>query len=112
MGSQGPVTLEASGPLTVGSLNPLVLTNAPPNARMFVWMSLSSTPVNILGGTIHANPFSNQRGMLADPTGRYEEAAPWPSLPPGTDVWWQFLVEDLSVPEGITLSNAVRSTTP
>ena len=35
-----------------------------------------------------------------------------PGLPTGSEVWFQFLVEDGSTAAGITLSNGVRATTP
>jgi hypothetical protein len=37
----------------------------------------------------------------------------WPTgIPPGTEAWFQFLIQDLSVLWDITLSNAVKATTP
>ena len=111
-GAFGPVTLTGTGPLTFGSLNPVTLTNATPGAIMLSWISFTSTPVNFFGGTIYANPFNVQLIFIANAGGGFSGAAPWPALPPGTEVWFQFLVEDNTVIFGITLSNAMKATTP
>ena len=33
-------------------------------------------------------------------------------LPPGADLYFQFICQDLTVPDGLILSNAVRGRTP
>ena len=66
-----------------------------------------------IGGTVHAFPFSQQIFFAADPTGYSELSVPWPSgVPGGIDVYLQFVVQDLGVPAGLTLSNATVQTTP
>ena len=89
------------------------MTNAPPGGLLLAWLSFSSTPVNFFGGTIYANPFSNQFLFFADGNGKFSASTSWPAgVPPGTEAWFQFLLDDPSVVWGITLSNAVKATSP
>ena len=77
------------------------------------WLSLSSTPLSAFGGTIHANPKILQLLRFADGSGSFGLDFPWPAgIDGGTELFVQFLVQDLSVPDQITLSNAVTATTP
>ena len=90
-----------------------VLTHAPPNALMLAWISFASTPLEAIGGTVHAFPPNNQILFVADATGQSSLTIPWPAgVPSGLDIFLQFVVQDLSVPDGLTLSNAVTKTTP
>ena len=69
--------------------------------------------LNIFGGTLHANPFTNQFLRKADAAGTYSDSVVWPQgVPAGTELYLQFLVQDFSVPAQITLSNAQMATTP
>ena len=106
-GSAGVPFLGGSGPLLGESETTLCLAQTPPGALVVVFASLSSTPVSVLGGTLHANPAPVQLVFTSDPKGHLDLAAPWPALPFGTNVWFQFAVQDRSVPDGITLSNGV-----
>jgi hypothetical protein len=113
VGANGAPTLVGSGPLDAGSVTSLSLVAAPTNGLMLAWLSLTSVPVNYFGGTIHANPPTNQFLFFADPAGSFSVSTTWPSgIPAGTQAWFQFIVQDPSVPAGLTLSNAVRATTP
>jgi hypothetical protein len=62
---------------------------------------------------VHTFPFTSQVLFFADAGGRFQATTTWPlGIPPATDAWFQFLVEDPSVVFGITLSNGLRATTP
>jgi len=112
-GANGQPTLVGSGTLVAGSVAALDLTKAPANGLMLFWLSLTSTPVSYFGGTIYAVPFSSQILTFADPAGSLHLEANWPSgLPTGTQAWFQFVVQDPSVPGGLSLSNGIRATTP
>ena len=115
-GINGRVTATGSGPLTPGSLNPITITDAAPNALMLAWIALNpGPPFPALGqgGVVHAIPFNSQLFFFSDANGSWSAASPWPSgVPAGTEVTFQFLVEDLSVVWGITMSNGLRATTP
>jgi len=109
----GVPELTVEGPLTAGSTLSLDLQNAPPFNLILAWLSFSSTPFNALGGTIHAFPYSAQFLRLTTATGSHSESPLWPSgIAPGMDLYLQFLVQDFSVPDKITLSNAMTATTP
>ncbi len=113
LGSNGRPTMVDKGDLSFPSTQERVLTNVPPNALMLVWIAFTSTPFDAIGGTVHAFPFSQQIFFVADPTGYSALAVPWPSgVPAGIDVYLQFVVQDLAVPAGLTLSNAAVQTTP
>ncbi len=112
-GINGFPTLEGDGPLTAGSPTTLSLMNTPSNALMLAWIAFTSTPQNELGGTIYATPPANQLFFSADASGTWTATVPWPAgVPSATATYFQFIVQDMSVPEGLTLSNGVRATAP
>ena len=77
------------------------------------WLSLASAPVPALGGTLHATPNVLQLLVFSDGSGEWSQSLTWPAgVPAGTEPTVQFIVQDLSVPAQITLSNAVMATTP
>jgi len=114
-GSSGLVIAQGEGPLTAGSLNPVSLQNAPPNALLLVWIALNPGPEfsALAGGTVHAFPFSNQLLFFADAAGQFSAATPWPAgVPSETNIWFQFFVDDPGVIWQITMSNGLLATTP
>lgn len=112
-GALGVPVLNGAGTLFGGSTVLLDLSGCPPSALLLGWVSTSSTPWDALGGTIHAYPFSAQYVFRADVGGGFRAATTWPvGVPPGTEGWFQFLVEEPTVPDGIVLSNALKITTP
>jgi uncharacterized membrane protein len=112
-GINGMPGLSGSGSLVGGSTATLELTDAPANALMLAWLSFSSVPQSFFGGTIHATPFANQFLFSADAAGSFAASTTWPNgVPSGTEVWFQFIVQDLSVIHGLTLSNGLKATTP
>ena len=105
--------LLVEGNLLEGSLFRQTLTDAAPSAFALEWLSFTSTPWNVLGGTLHANPPSVQRLVVTNFAGSHSLIFDWPpGVPAGLDLYLQFLVEDTSVPAQITLSNGVTRTTP
>ncbi len=112
-GVGGVPALVGSGPLstTSGTVD-LDLTNAPANAPALFWVSLNSTPTNALGGTVFTLPLNLELLLMASPLGEINISGPLPAgIPQGLDLFIQFVVRDLSVPGGLTLSNAVKGTT-
>jgi len=113
VGSNGAPTLVGSGPLTAGSVAQLNLTQAPPNALMLAWLSLSSLPINVLGGTVYATPPINQIFLFSNILGSLQVSTFWPAgAPPGTEVFFQFIIDDAPTFHGLTLTNCVKATTP
>jgi len=112
-GAHGPPRLTAVGSLTAGSILDINLKQTEPDARMLTWLSFTSAPLNILGGTIHAYPFDVQLVRTAFGDGTYSESVVWPpGIPAGIEMYLQFLIVDFSVPSQLTLSNALMATTP
>ncbi len=114
VGIAGQPTLDVSGPLTAGSTLTLDLTAAPPSALMLFWLSFSSTPLSFFGGTIHPTiPPNLQVLRFSDVAGELSQSVPWPAgIPAGTELYMQFLIQDLSVLHEITLSNGMTAMTP
>jgi YVTN family beta-propeller protein len=113
VGINGQPTLDMSGPLTAGSDLNLQLTQAPAGALMLFRASLASIPLNAVGGTLYPNPFDLQLLLPADGSGEFSLIATVaPGAPARLDLYFQFIVQDLSVPHQITLSNAMRGSTP
>ncbi len=113
VGSFGPVNLTGSGPLTVGTFNPITVTNANPSSLMVSWIALAPSPFAALGGTVHAFPYNSQLFFFSNAAGFFTAAASWPpGIPTGTEVTFQFFVDDPGTIWGIAMTNAVRGTTP
>ena len=113
-GANGAPTLTATGNLQAGNFLSVDLVNAPPGELMIFWLAFpTSTPVSAFGGTVHAFPFNTQLVRFADGAGAFSQGLPWPAgIPAGIDLYMQFIIQDLSVIHGATLSNAVTATTP
>ncbi len=106
-------TLEGSGPLVTGGTVSMDLSNATPGGPVLAWISLAPVPLSALGGTVHAHPFTSQIFASANGSGQVNSSTTWPSgIPSGTSITFQFIVQDTTVPDGLTLSNGVRATTP
>ena len=116
-GALGQPLLLGSGSLEAGTLATVSLSGAPANAPMLAWFTVSPpltpTPFAALGGTVHAFPYTNQLFFFADAGGAWVGATPWPAgIPSGTQVTFQFIVQDFSSIHGLTLSNGLLATTP
>ena len=112
-GVDGPPQLTAKGLLTPGAPLTVSLTHAPPGAPSFLWVSFASTPLPAFGGTLYPLPMAAQFLFFADAQGAFSVSAAWPpGVPAGTSIYFQFLLRDVTVPAGVTLSNAVTAATP
>jgi len=112
-GSAGQPTLDGSGTLEAGTEAAITLTQAPANAPTLLWISLASTPLMALGGTVHTIPYVSQLFLSADASGTINVPTTWPpGIPSASNLWFQFLVRDFSVIPSITLSNGLLATTP
>jgi len=112
-GINGVPQLTGSGPLVGGTLATLDLVNAPPSALMLAWMSFAPSNIPYFGGTVFTLPFNTQIIVPSSPAGTFSASTTWPiGVPSNTSVWFQFAMQDLSVVQGITISNGVKATTP
>jgi hypothetical protein len=111
VGIAGQPTIGGSGSLVGGTQATIRLKDAPPSAPMLAWVSFSSMPLSAVGGTVYAFPFTIQLLFSADSNGYFVGTTTWPAAaPPSTYV--QFIIQDLSVPSGLTLSNALLASSP
>jgi lysophospholipase L1-like esterase len=112
-GVQGVPTLEGSGALVANSTLSIELTNGHPGALALLWLSTASTPLSKFGGTIHAFPVTSQYLVSTDAAGGFSDSTRFPmGLAPGTELWFQFLCQDPDAVQGVTLSDAMKATTP
>jgi uncharacterized membrane protein len=112
-GALGQPVFEASGDLTAGSTLNLDLFNAPPSAIFLMWISLSSSPANVVGGTLYPLPADAKLVLATNPLGEFNIAtAVAAGAPSDVDLWFQCIVQDATNVNGITLSNCMRGTTP
>jgi hypothetical protein len=110
-GVGGLPTMTAKSLLTVGSTLTVSLHDAAPGAPMLLWLSFSSQPVNVFGGTVYAYPPVFQTLLVTGLDGSFTSSTAWPDgIASGTDVFLQFLIRDLAV--GVSLSNAVTAQVP
>ncbi len=100
-------------PLVEGAPAQLDLGAAPASGFVLFIGSLTSTPLPALGGTVHAYPWTIQILAVTDGAGGLSVGTTWPGgVPAGTDFYVQVICEDGTVPDGLTLSNALVATTP
>jgi N-acetylneuraminic acid mutarotase len=112
-GGLGQPVFSGGGDLTAGSTLTLELSNAPSSAPFLMWISLSSSPVNVVGGTLYTLPVDVSLLLFADASGDFGiSSVVAAGAPSGVDIWFQCIVQDATNIHGITLSNAMRGTTP
>ena len=112
-GSFGLPALSGSGSLAAGSPTTIELEHAPPGAPMLAWLSFASTPTAIYGGTLYPLPSPIAFLLTSNPTGGLSVTTNWPAgVPAGTDLFLQFLIKDTGAATQLTLSNALKLTTP
>jgi hypothetical protein len=113
-GGNGVPYLTATGSLEPGSPMTMDLTGAPAFATMLVWISNTSAPLSVFGGTLHAYPPNAEFVLPADAAGEFHVAANWPTgIPAGTQLWFQFLIGDAAaLPWQISMTNGLLATTP
>ena len=109
-GMNGTPQLTAASLLQPGSPLSLALENAPPASPVQLWVSLTSTPVSALGGTLYPVPAIGRFILVTDGSGSVNLNAAWPTdFPAGNDMYLQYLVSDASVGSGLTLSNGLQA---
>ena len=113
-GVNGEPLLVGSGYLTGGSPNLVVLSNAAPNALAGFFFATSSTPVPFKGGMLLPFPFAIQPIFLTtDSDGGFSLPFTMPAgVPPGTELWVQWAIQDGAAVAGVALSNATLGVTP
>ena len=111
-GSNGTPSLTGTGSLILGTPVSIDLENAPPFAQLFLALSGNATPTVFVGGTLFTVPADQYLTRRANAMGKRSISATWSGgLPPGFDVWLQYIVVDPGVPDGTTISNSIKLTT-
>lgn len=98
--------LAGRGALTPGSTTRLSLRGARPGGIAWMVVGFSTLQLPLLGGTLMPAPdfaVSFPTGAL----GKVDVTFPWPSLAPGTNVWFQSWSLDFGAPEFWAASNAL-----
>lgn len=110
-GTNGKPILHGTGGVGAGEPGSLILSNAvasAPLAILFVGIVEGSTPFK--GGTLVVSPFIAAINLFTDATGGL--TIPWAdlNLAPGTEVFFQYGIQDAGGPVGVSLSNALKAT--
>jgi hypothetical protein len=113
-GVSGVPNLTGTGTLEPGMPASVDLTNAAPNAIGLIAGSLTSTPKNMLGGVLVPFPFVAASPIVTDAVGSLSLTwigwPPW--YDPGQSIYFQYVIADAAGPHGVSLSNALKATTP
>ena len=112
-GINGHPHLSGTGTLVSGAPTTIDLVNGPTSAISVVWVSITSVPFPVAGGVIHANPFVSEILIPLNPAGEFHAAFPWfAGVPSGFELYFQFIIQDLSRVYGYSLSNGLKATAP
>ncbi len=113
-GSGGIPALTGNGTLAAGSTGALDLAGATPLAPALLFLSLGSMPVPFKGGTLAAFPPVFVLPLGTDAAGAV--SLPWATWPagvaPGTELDFQFAVQDAGAVQGVALSTVLQGITP
>jgi len=106
--------LTGTGTLAAGSSGSLALASAPPFSLAALFISFIGASAPFKGGTLVPVPFAMHISLFTNAAGKI--TLPWPSfpagLPAGTNLYFQYALQDGMAPAGVALSNAVKGTTP
>jgi glyoxylase-like metal-dependent hydrolase (beta-lactamase superfamily II) len=111
-GVTGAPLLQGSGSLAGNTLATLALSNAAPSSLAMLVVGLNALNAPFKGGVMV--PDLDVVVILGtNPSGSINLSANWPnSLPSGTEVWFQWWINDAAGPAGFAASNALLGTTP
>jgi hypothetical protein len=109
----GDPLLVGQGDLSTGSDNLVSLSQAAPSALAGIFIGLAGGGVPFKGGTLKPFPFVGPVILGTGPTGTLP--LPFvmpPGVPPGTEMWVQWAIQDATAIKGASLSNAILGLTP
>ncbi len=111
-GVNGDPLLDATGFLTAGTPNTLVLSNAAPSAVAGLFFGVASTPVAFKGGLLKPFPFFGPVILNTSASGEIPIPFSLPAgIPVGTELYIQYAIDDDAAVNDVALSNAVRGVT-
>lgn len=112
-GSLGAPLLAGTGTLEPLSDGEMLLTNARADAPAALCLSLQSTPMAFKGGLLKTLPILSLTDVTIPGNGELSLPFTWPAgVPAGVAFYQQFMIKDLSAPNGVALSNCVMGFTP
>jgi hypothetical protein len=112
-GSFGVPSLVGSGPLTVGTFNPIVLSNTLPLSPTFLVLGFSAVNLPLKGGILVPAPDLLIGGIPTDASGGWSFAGAWPAgVPSGFTAYFQVWIPDGAGVAGFAATNAEAATAP
>jgi hypothetical protein len=112
-GVAGEPWLTGAGDLSAGSANAVALSSAAPSATAGLFLALASTPAPFKGGTLKPVPFFDPVITTTDGAGAIPLPFVMPAgVPPGTELWVQWAIQDAAAVKGVSLSNAILGVAP
>jgi len=112
-GEAGIPRLLGSGELVPGTPGQIQLVDARPSSNCAIYFSLLEVGVPVKGGTLSAYPPMLVASLVTGPNGAVLLPwAAWPAaLPPGVELFFQFLVADPAAVQGVSISNLLMGVT-
>jgi len=112
-GVSGNPLLVGTGSLEPETFASVELFFGAPSAVLAVFAALSSSPVSFKGGTLKPFPIFLVRYANTNPVGGITLPFLLPAgFPTGTELWVQMAIQDGAAVSGVSLSNAIKGTTP
>ena len=113
-GVSGDPILVGEGALVTGTTGLLALSSAAPSALAGLFVAVSSVPTPFKGGTLKpVPPVIGGQLWATGGTGELEVGFTMPpGIPPGTELWVQWAIQDAAAIHGVALSNAILGVTP
>jgi hypothetical protein len=112
-GVSGDPLLAGTGTLVGGSPGSIDLTNANPSALTILFVSLAYNPTPFKGGLLAPVPALFKISLATNAVGGIPLPFIWPlGVPSGTNLYFQYAIQDVAAPVGVSLSNVLKATTP
>lgn len=112
-GISGIPHLAGAGTLAAGSACSLSLTSAAPSKPAVLFVALASVPVPFKGGVLVASPVTLAFALATGGSGTLLLPFNWPAgIPSATSLYFQYAISDAAAVQAVSLSNALKATTP
>lgn len=112
-GTNGDPVLWGIGDLTAGSAGELNLRNANNSALAALFVSLTENPTSFKGGTLIAVPPLFTINLTTSPSGELFLPFVWPAgVPSGTELYFQYAIQDGGATQSVALSNGLQAVAP
>lgn len=112
-GGAGEPFCSGEGSLVVGTTVGLSLSSVLPSEPLALVLGASLLGAPFKGGTLLPHPDVLLTGLVSQGSGRLLLSDTWPpGIPAGTDIWFQFWMQDPAGSHGFAASNGLRATCP